>query len=78
MTLHFVSDNKGNTIAVQIPIEEWQQLKNKYGINTEGELPQWQQKLIDERLQAIEENPNRLRPLEELLAELDKEEKDGL
>lgn len=34
-------------------------------------LPSWQKKLIDERLKAIEENPERIRPIEELFEELD-------
>ena len=30
MSLQFIQDNKGNTIGVYIPIEEWQSLKAKY------------------------------------------------
>ena len=39
-----------------------------------NELPEWQKELIDTRLLLIAEHPERLRPVEELFNELDKEE----
>jgi hydrogenase maturation protease len=39
----------------------------------DGDLPDWQKQLIDQRLQAIAANPGRLRPIGELLEELDNE-----
>ena len=30
MNLQYLSDNKGNTTGVFIPIHDWQYLKNKY------------------------------------------------
>lgn len=73
MPVNYVSDNTGSTIAVQIPSEEWMGIKNKYPDvdNLNGELPDWQKQLIDQRLQAIASDPNRLHPIEELLEELD-------
>ena len=38
-----------------------------------GDLPDWQKQIIDQRLQAIAGDPNRLRPIEELFEELDNE-----
>jgi hypothetical protein len=75
MSVNYVSDNKGSTIAVQIPIEDWKRIKNKYPDvdDLEYSLPEWQRQLIDQRLAAIAENPQRLRPIDELLDELDKE-----
>lgn len=76
MPLNYVSDNSGEPIAVQIPIEEWERLKNKYPDidDTEDELPAWQKKLLDKRLEAIKKDPASIRPIKELLDELDKEE----
>ncbi|RYE12723.1 MAG: addiction module component CHP02574 family protein [Sphingobacteriaceae bacterium] len=73
MELNYVSDNAGNTVAVQISIEEWNLLKEKYPDveNLHSELPQWQKELIDTRLKLISENPMRLLPIEELFEELD-------
>jgi hypothetical protein len=76
MPLSYVSDYTGNTIAVQIPIEDWNLLKKQYpGVEAIQEsLPQWQKDLLDKRLQAIADNPARLRPIEELYEELDAED----
>jgi len=38
----------------------------------ESKLPQWHQEIIDARLEVIENNPERIRPISELLVELDK------
>jgi hypothetical protein len=37
-------------------------------------LPQWQKDVLDKRLQAIADNPSRLRPVEELYEALDAED----
>jgi hypothetical protein len=37
-------------------------------------LPQWQKDIIDKNLKEIADNPQCLRPIEELLEELDREE----
>ena len=76
MSVNYVSDDSGSTIAVQIPIEDWKRIKNKYPDvdDLDGNLPLWQKQLIDRRLEAISKNPERLRPIDELLQELDKEE----
>jgi len=73
MSLSYVSDHTGNAIAVQIPIEDWNLLKKQYpGVEAIQErLPQWQKALVDKRLQAIADNPTRLRPIEELYEELE-------
>ena len=42
--------------------------------NPDVELPQWQKDLIDARLEKIKNDPNCLRPIEELFEELDNDE----
>jgi hypothetical protein len=76
MAVNYVSDNSGYTIAVQISIEDWKRIKDKYPDVDEldGTLPEWQKQLIDQRLEAIAKNPERLRPIDELFDELDKED----
>lgn len=76
MPVNYVSDNSGSTIAVQITIEDWKRIKNKYPDvdDLDGTLPAWQKQLIDERLKAIAQNPEKLKPIEELFQELDTEE----
>jgi hypothetical protein len=76
MPVNYVSDNSGSTIAVQIPIEDWKRIKNKYPDvdDFDSTLTLSQKQFIDQRLEAIAVNPERLRPVDELLEELDKEE----
>ncbi len=76
MSLQYIANNSGNKMAVVIPINDWNEIKNKYpDVETiEGELPQWQKQLIDTRLKIIGENPERLHPIEELFDELNTEE----
>ncbi len=74
MSVQYLSDEKGRITAVQVPIKEWEIIKNKYpdvvDINTE--LPQWQKDIIDTRLLDMQNNPDRIRPISELFEELDK------
>ncbi|MES2447343.1 MAG: hypothetical protein V4546_09190 [Bacteroidota bacterium] len=38
----------------------------------EFSLPEWDKEILDIRLQAIEDNPERVKPISELITELDK------
>jgi hypothetical protein len=74
MSVQYLSDEKGHVTAVQLPIKEWEMIKTKYpGVDhLDSKLPQWHKELIDARLDAIEKNPALIRPISELLDELDK------
>ncbi|TSD66967.1 addiction module component CHP02574 family protein [Inquilinus sp. KBS0705] len=74
MSIQYLSDEKGQVTAVQLPIEEWELIKIKYPDvdHLDAKLPQWHKDLIDARLDAIEKNPQLIRPISELLDELDK------
>ena len=58
-----------------LPIEQWDAIRDKYpGIEAiTGDLPQWQKDIIDVRLKEIADNPECLRPIEELFEELDRD-----
>ena len=75
MSLQFLSDENGHVVAVQLPINEWEQLKRKYPDLEASNymLLDWQKQLIDLRLQSISEDPSRLLPIDSLIAELDRE-----
>ena len=72
MKLQVLQDNFGNQTGVYVPIEDWILIKNNYPDieSLEQELPQWEKDLIDNRLSAIEKNPNRLKPIIGLMEEL--------
>ena len=64
MTLQYIHDNRGNTTGVFIPIEDWQNLKEKYSdlqfeeVENNVELTSWQKEIIDQRLEDYYNNPN--------------------
>lgn len=75
MSLQYIADRAGNPTAVIIPIDDWNGIRNKYPEveAIEGDLPTWQKELLDARLKKINEDPDCLRPINELLDELDKD-----
>ena len=70
--LQYISDNSGHTTAVIIPIDEWNEIRDKHpDVEViEGGLPKWQKDLIDRRLKIVEEHPERIHPIEGLFEEL--------
>jgi len=70
MNPQFTYDNKGQAVGVFLPIEDWHQLKKSLPDN---ELPQWQKEIIDKRLLLITQNPDSLIPMEDFIAEMEKE-----
>lgn len=74
MSVNYVSDSFGETIAVQISISDWKKIKDKYpGVDDiDNELPQWEKDMIDKRLAAIANDPNSIEDIAGLFDELDK------
>jgi hypothetical protein len=72
MNLQYLQDNNGNTTAVVIPIDEWNRFTEKY--NDIEELPQWQQHIIDQRLDFIKNHPDQLISVEDFIKELDRDD----
>ena len=72
MNPQIIKDSDGNNTGVFIPIKEWALIKSIYPDinNIETELPQWQKDIIDERLDAIAKNPQRLKPIEFLFTRI--------
>jgi hypothetical protein len=74
MSVQYLSNKEGEIVAVQVPIEEWRVIKSKHpDIESDVSLPEWQKKLIDKRLSAIDKDPNRILPIEGLFEELDRD-----
>jgi hypothetical protein len=71
MNPQYTFDSKGKAVGVFLPIEEWDEIQK---ILSADDLPQWQKNMLDIRLKAIAENPDRLRPIEELFSALDEED----
>lgn len=72
MNLQFISDSKGETTGVFIPINEWNVLKNKYkGIEQEElEIPSWHMDIVMERLADYKNNPDQVLDFEKTMDEI--------
>ncbi len=72
MKLQVLKDNFGNQTGVYVPMEDWNLIINNYPDieNLKKEIPQWEKDFIDERLEIISKNPDRLKPINLLLDEL--------
>ncbi|WP_396161227.1 addiction module component CHP02574 family protein [Flavobacterium sp.] len=72
MKTQIIQDHNGHPTGVFIPIEDWEIIKNEYpNIEaSEKELEQWEKYIIDQRLMAIEKNPELLQPIDKLFQEL--------
>jgi hypothetical protein len=68
MNPQLIQDSNGNNAGVFITMEDWDLIESIYpGINNlEKELPQWQKDMIDERLDAIAKNLEKLKPISKL------------
>ncbi len=74
MKLQVLQDNLGNQTGVYVPMEDWTLIKNNYPDieSIDQDLPLWEKETIDNRLVAIAKNPKRLRPISELIEELNR------
>jgi len=72
MKLQVIQGGKGKNTGVFIPMEDSTLIKNQYPDieNADTDLQQWEKDLIVTRLDAIAQNPERLKPGKNLLKEL--------
>ncbi|MBE9469608.1 MAG: addiction module protein [Bacteroidetes bacterium] len=75
MNLQYISDSKGKTTGVFIPINEWNDLKNKYK-NIEQEeisIPKWHKDLVSKRLESYKQNPDSAMDFDSAIDDIEKE-----
>jgi hypothetical protein len=67
-----LEDLQGIPMGVFIPMKVWEIVKTQYPDieYCDNPLPQWEKDFIDERLEAIGQNPERLQPVEMLFQNL--------
>jgi len=75
MSLQYISDAAGETTGVFIPIEEWNELKNKYNGIAEAEIgiPQWQKDIVRSRLDSYNTNPEQAIGFDEAMDDIEKD-----
>jgi hypothetical protein len=71
MSLQYLLDNTGNTVAVQIPIDDWNILKSRY--EEQLEVPTWHRDIIDQRMAYYAATPNNVTTLEDFIQEMEQD-----
>ncbi len=75
MNLQYISDSKGQITGVFIPINEWNDLKNKYK-NIEQEevsVPDWHKELVLKRLEDYKQNPGSAMDFDTAMDDIEKD-----
>jgi hypothetical protein len=73
MNLQYISDNKGKTTGVFIPISEWNELKSKYKDIEKIDIPNWQVEEVRKRLQDYKANPEEALDFDTVMDDIDKD-----
>lgn len=75
MKLQYISDDKGQTTGVFIPINEWNDLKSKYKDIEQEEIgvPGWQKDLVLKRLENYKQNPGSAMNFDAAMDDIEKE-----
>lgn len=77
MNIQYISDSKGQTTGVFMPIQDWQYLKSKYKeLENEEQtfdIPDWHKSIIDQRLAAYKTNPDDVIDFDEACNDIENE-----
>ena len=73
MNIQYISDNKGKTTGVFIPIAEWNELKNKYTDIEQFDIPAWQIEEVRNRLADYKNNPEQALDFDTVMDEIEKD-----
>ena len=75
MSLQYISDSKGRTTGVFIPINEWNDLKSKYKDIEQEEfiVPEWHKELVLKRLKGYNQNPDSAMDFDSAIDDIEKE-----
>jgi hypothetical protein len=71
MNLQYITDNKGQTTGIFIPIQDWEELKNRYNQlkqeeNQMFEVPEWHKEIVRKRLEDYKKNPDNVMDWDEV------------
>ena len=75
MNLQYISDSKGRTTGVFIPINEWNELKNKYKDIEKEEInvPEWHIELVLKRLDDYKKKPDSALDFDSAMDDIERE-----
>ena len=72
MNLQYITDNEGKTTGVFIPIAEWNVLKSQYNNIEEPNVPEWQVKEVQKRMDKYRKNPDQTMDFNTALDDIEK------
>ena len=72
MNLQYISDSEGKTTGVFIPIAEWNALKEQYNDIEEADIPDWQKKEVQKRMDDYQKNPDQVIDFDTALDDVEK------
>ncbi|ANI89581.1 hypothetical protein A9P82_09930 [Arachidicoccus ginsenosidimutans] len=61
----YTFDNAGNPVGVFLPIDDWNAITEELHLD----LPEWQKRLLDERVEAYRKNPEAMIDWDSFVAE---------
>ncbi len=75
MNFQYISDSKGETTGVFIPIKEWNQLRSKYkGIDQEEiDIPIWHMEVVRKRMEDHKKNPDQALDFDSSIEDIEKQ-----
>ncbi|MFV0483927.1 MAG: addiction module protein [Bacteroidales bacterium] len=73
MSLQYISDSKGKTTGVFIPISEWNDLKARYKEIRRIDIPSWQVEEVDKRLEDYKNEPEQLMDFDSAMDDIEKD-----
>lgn len=72
MNLQYITDDKGKTTGVYIPIKEWNSIKSKYK-DIEQEVPEWHKEIVRQRMESYDVNPDQAVDFDTAMDEIEKD-----
>lgn len=75
MNLQYITDDKGRTTGVYIPIKEWDNLRSKYqDIDKESpEVPEWHKETVRQRMDDYKNNPDQAVDFDAAMNDIEKD-----
>lgn len=72
MSLQYITDDKGQTTGVYIPIQEWNSIKSRYQ-DIEQDFPEWHKEIVLKRMEDYKKNPDQAMDFDQALDEIEKD-----
>jgi hypothetical protein len=74
MSLQYITDEKGKTTGVFIPIQEWENIKSKFEeLEAEPSVPEWHKEIVRKRMEIYDTDPSHAIEFEQAITAVEKD-----